>query len=272
MLKRKQKTFMSCIGVCVGIVVMLFSGLAFAQDVLAPPPSAIERSSNQEPTVLAGQECCQCAQDIAAFDEMVAEACRERYHNEGVENPTETQLNDCMRKLKADVLENCSEATKRAAAGDDRDWDGVPDDQDNCPDVPNPQQAQTDPNIKVNGKCRFIDNGDSTVTDVPNRRDWLKNANSAGRPMSWDEANDYCQGLNVVGSGWRLPDRQEFGQLLTREGLGSGHPFTNVQNNWYWISVEGPVFNVRTRVVRLPASGSDVGNSYVWPVRNTTTN
>jgi hypothetical protein len=264
MLKRKQKTFMCRIGVLIAMIVMMLSGLAFAEDVPAPPrPSAVERSPNQELTVPESQECCWCAQNETAFDDMVAEACRTRYQNAGVDVPTEAQLNDCIAKLKEDVLKSCPKV--------DWDGDGILDYLDNCPEVPNPQQAQTDPNIKVNGKCRFINNGDGTVTDVPNRRVWLKNANPAGRRMTWVEANEYCQGLNIAGGGWRLPEDDEFGQLITEGELQPGHPFTNIQSSRYWTSVEGSFFHV-TRRIELPASDGSPIRSYVWPVRNTTTN
>jgi hypothetical protein len=187
----KHKSFMLRIGAFVGIVMIVISGsagLASAQDQPAPPlPTNIERPS-ENIDLRENQECCECARNETAFDGMVVEACRGRYKNAETEGPTEIQLNDCITKLKAQVLENC-----------DRDLDGVSDAQDNCPNVPNPRQAVTDPIVKrFDGKCQFIDNGDGTVTEHHKGLLWLKDTNSGGE-MTWDEANAFCRELQLAG-------------------------------------------------------------------------
>jgi hypothetical protein len=289
MLKSKQKTCMRRIGVLVGIVVMMLSGLALAQDVPERPrPSAAERHSNDEITgqqesrptigspegtpridasrhgiVPPGMECCVCAQDEVAFENMVAAACRTRYQNAGVDAPTETQLQDCITKLKADVLKNCpkteEEQVEQAAEEPvnlDLDGDGITNYQDNCPYVPNPLQKETDSNVKMNGKCRFIDNGDATITDFPNRLVWRKYPGSVPASVftNWATADSYCNE-----GGWRLPSEKNF-MMLTRQGWPpSGHPFlehdgdpeTFEGSQIYWTDSRGSAFNLRTREVVL---------------------
>ena len=179
-------------------------------------------------------------------------------------------MNACITRVKAQILENCQEeGTRKAAVEGDRDGDGVPDDQDNCPNVPNPQQAETDPNVTFNGECRFIDNGDGTVADFRSRLVWLKDAGGAGE-MTWDEANDYCEGLSIAGGRWRLPTENHFQTLFP---LPSGHPFMNVQGEAYWTEdmdwTERSFMPIELRVVCEVSGGCWVSDDLyydVWPV------
>jgi hypothetical protein len=254
-------SFVLRIGAIVGMIIMMISGLAFAEDV----PE--------------GQECCACAQDEAAFDAMVAEACQNGYSDKGIENPTEEQMTECITQTKAQILENCREEGTRVATSD-TDGDGVPDNQDNCPNIPNPLQVRTDPDVRFTGDfpemCRFIDNADGTVTDYKNRLIWLKDAGSEEK-MAKNEAEAYCEGLRIAGGGWRLPSEQNFQQF----DLPSGHPFINVQAEAYWmIDTEWTgsarfrrstdlacEVNGRCRTIdTLHSGGDDI--YYVWPVRD----
>lgn len=73
---------------------------------------------------------------------------------------------------------------------------------------------------------------------------WLKNANPAEFPVTWQEALNYIGGMNrdrVEGHGdWRLPNRRELRSLMAYEtrkpALPAGHPFDNVFLGWYWTS------------------------------------
>jgi hypothetical protein len=259
MLNKNQETFKSCIGIIVTIIVMLLSGLAFAEDV----PE--------------GQECCACAQDEAAFEQMLTEACQNGYNEQGIENPTAEQMNACITRTKAQILENCPEQTTRAVEGD-RDGDGVPDQEDNCPNVPNPHQMRTDPNVQVGGRCRFIDNSDGTITDSQSGLDWLQDAYSGGR-MTWDEANEYCDRLWVAGGGWWLPEKSTLQELLP---LPQGHPFIGDAYGEYWSSTEGTFWPAIPHIFACNGSTGEceerfsggflAGEFYAWPVRNTTAN
>jgi hypothetical protein len=231
------------------MIIIMISGLAFAEDV----PE--------------GQECCVCAQDEAAFEQMLTEACQNGYNEQGIENPTEEQMNACITQVKVQTLENCPEQTIRAVEGD-RDSDGVPDEEDNCPNIPNPLQAETDPKVKFDNKCRFIDNGDGTIADFQTDLEWLKDANSGGQ-MSWREANAYCERLGIAGGGWRLPSALDF-ELFSPP---SGHPFMNVQEEAYWtMNVGSEVFGINFYIVCEVHGRCQPNlinsNYYVWPVRD----
>lgn len=140
---------------------------------------------------------------------------------------------------------------------------------------------------------RFIDNGDGTITDRRTRLIWLKNANCAetvggidksngvlalANARTWTAAldNGYC-GLSdgSTTSQWRLPKRGELRSLIdyrnSNPALPPGHPFTDVQSNYYWSST---AFSPRTGGgwgVNLANgtryAGGDTFMLYVWPVR-----
>ena len=78
---------------------------------------------------------------------------------------------------------------------------------------------------------------------------WLKNANPAEFPITWQEALDYISGMNREKregcSDWRLPNRRELRSLMAFEtrkpALPLGHPFENVFLGWYWTSTTSAV-------------------------------
>ncbi|KPJ99621.1 MAG: hypothetical protein AMJ60_04430 [Desulfobacterales bacterium SG8_35] len=90
---------------------------------------------------------------------------------------------------------------------------------------------------------RFIMN-EELVLDQLTGLQWLKNANPAEFPVTWQEALDYVAGMNreEIGSrtDWRLPNRRELRSLMTFEArkpaLPAAHPFENVFLGWYWTS------------------------------------
>jgi len=155
---------------------------------------------------------------------------------------------------------------------------------------------------------RFTDNGDGTVSDNMTGLIWLKDANCTwtaggiardGGLLNWPSAlawsNNLANGIcglsdNSVAGDWRLPNINELRSLVDYSrhdpALPGGHPFLNVQSNWYWSSTTNPVytggaFNVGfsrgsihvTGKVRPPVGGeSRVENKFdhklgVWPVR-----
>jgi hypothetical protein len=94
---------------------------------------------------------------------------------------------------------------------------------------------------------RFTDNGDGTVTDNLTGLMWAKNANLASGTMSWNDAIDYANNLSLGSEGcgisytdWRLPNRFELESLQDLgnrvPALPTGHPFSYVQSNYYWLS------------------------------------
>jgi hypothetical protein len=130
---------------------------------------------------------------------------------------------------------------------------------------------------------RFTDNSDGTVTDNLTGLIWLKNANCYGL-LNWIIALSVCDTLadgicsltdsSSVGD-WRLPNRKELQSLIDfgnyDPALPSGHPFTGVQNQYYWSSTTCADSTSSAWVVHL--GDTEVSNppkivtSYVWPVR-----
>jgi hypothetical protein len=131
---------------------------------------------------------------------------------------------------------------------------------------------------------RFTDNADGTVTDNLTELIWLKNANHPNSAETWVNAVTYCNNLaddggeltdGSVAGDWRLPNVHELISLMDFSQydppLPIGHPFTNVQSNYYWSSTtyaQGPssafavyMFNSLIN----PIGKYDTFN--VWPVR-----
>jgi len=96
---------------------------------------------------------------------------------------------------------------------------------------------------------RFTDNGNGTVTDNMTGLIWLKDANAGDGTETWPDALTLCsalangqQGLSDGSSSgdWRLPNIKELQSLIDFGQVGpalpDGHPFTDVQNSFYWSS------------------------------------
>jgi len=126
------------------------------------------------------------------------------------------------------------------------------------------------------GPARFVVNGD-TVTDLQTQLMWTKRADlSVGDLKNWEEARNYCSGLNFAGhDDWRLPEIWELFSLIDgrqhNPALPAGHPFTDVGVGlWdgYWSST---AFQGDDKFVLYMADGL-VGvwsgaTEFVWPVR-----
>lgn len=148
--------------------------------------------------------------------------------------------------------------------------------------------------IFFSGISIFAENKSDVFVDEKTGLMWLKNANYAGKGMTWDDAAEYCKNLNVAGyDDWRLPTEREYYTLI--DGMEEGEQqkglakkgFKNVQR-FYWTSDElsaesGIVFVVDQQSATIKSSSAD-GNShdleggeavcltktinyYVWPVR-----
>ena len=128
---------------------------------------------------------------------------------------------------------------------------------------------------------RFTDNGDETVTDDLTELMWTKDANLPGDSKTWQEALDYVKGMNngtysnFGHTDWRLPNRKELHSLIDYSQvpvLPADHPFTNVQNFYYWSSTTYADYPAIAWIVYMGQGFLDGGNKYlnwfyVWPVR-----
>ena len=83
-----------------------------------------------------------------------------------------------------------------------------------------------------------------TVLDLLTGLVWLRDANHAGFPVTWDGALEHAAALSETGhagrADWRLPNRRELRSLISHQdrkpALPKGHPFRNVFLGWYWTS------------------------------------
>jgi hypothetical protein len=140
---------------------------------------------------------------------------------------------------------------------------------------------------------RFSDRGDGTISDNLTGLVWAQNANLLGTVdadndtdgmagdgmVNWQHALDYVVKLNreaYLGyTDWRLPNLNEIESLLNTQlftpALPQGHPFTNVQSDYYWSSTSiaytpGSAWIVNMGCGYVNEYGKTY-NHYVWPVR-----
>lgn len=129
---------------------------------------------------------------------------------------------------------------------------------------------------------RFSDRGDGTISDNLTGLVWAQNANLPNGTMTWQEALDYVAGMNsgtypnLGYADWRLPNVTELESLLHAQlfdpALAQGHPFTNVQSDFYWSSTSYAYNTHYAWFVGMGYGGVDHGvktisHYYVWPVR-----
>ena len=144
-----------------------------------------------------------------------------------------------------------------------------------------------------------------TVTDNMTGLIWLQNANCHGTPRTWAQAFDAVAELNTSGTmlgnpcgdtsnqgdhqtDWRVPNVRELHSLSDfghyDPSLPNGHPFLNVEPQWYWTSTPhggGMDFHMQRayyvsmyggRVFHEAKENNNGGdpvwfNLFVWPVR-----
>jgi hypothetical protein len=130
---------------------------------------------------------------------------------------------------------------------------------------------------------RFTDSGDGTATDNLTGLIWLKRADCF--PLGgWNDALSQANGLasgtcgltdGSVAGDWRLPNVRELMSLIEYgrpfPALPTGHPFTGVQNDYYWASTTS-VADQERHAWGVHASGevwyaTKSGVRLVWPVR-----
>jgi hypothetical protein len=131
---------------------------------------------------------------------------------------------------------------------------------------------------------RFTDNGNGTVTDNMTGLIWLKDANRFGT-KSWATALSECNTLADDGvdltdgssaGDWRLPNVKELISLIDYDRynppLPSGHPFINVQGDWYGSSTTYAGDTTASWRVSMGNKYVLYSNKqygyYVWPIRD----
>lgn len=84
----------------------------------------------------------------------------------------------------------------------------------------------------------FTKNGD-IVTDHTTTLEWQDDA--TGSTMNWQSAITYCEGLNLNGTGWRLPNINEVKTIIDDSKISPPIPaivdaFTQTVSAYYWSS------------------------------------
>jgi tetratricopeptide (TPR) repeat protein len=140
--------------------------------------------------------------------------------------------------------------------------------------------------------CRYIDNGDGTVTDNKTGLVWLKNANCFGR-QNWKTALESVANLahgqyglsdGSTPSMWRLPTKEEWEAMVDKRyekpALANaaetgqwteGDAFLGVQASYYWSSTTDAELTSFAWYAYLYYGYVDISDktyfNYVWPVR-----
>jgi hypothetical protein len=85
---------------------------------------------------------------------------------------------------------------------------------------------------------RFVDNGDGTVTDTCTGLMWQQETAPGGVSYSWQEALQYCEGLELGGhTDWRLPNVRELQSIVDYGRYEPAiDPIFGAVSGWYWSS------------------------------------
>ncbi len=132
---------------------------------------------------------------------------------------------------------------------------------------------------------------DLWVKDVETGLMWSRDANPAGRLMSWDDASDYIAALNkqkyAGHDDWKLPDLDEFKKFLSAikaagrvKSVGGDITvvsilkrlgFHNVQAGDYWSSTKSIYNDTEVWFMNMQYGSRSTANPSlymcVWPVR-----
>jgi hypothetical protein len=107
---------------------------------------------------------------------------------------------------------------------------------------------------------------------------WHQNANVTEFPLSWEEAFQFVQEMNLDQhsgrSDWRLPKREELFSLVSHQNvnpcLPNWHPFQNVFDGYYWTSTECSRLSDQAWYIHMGGAkiyrGMKHGSYMVWPV------
>jgi hypothetical protein len=90
----------------------------------------------------------------------------------------------------------------------------------------------------MHGESQIIDQGDhylnyanGVVYDSKTGLEWIA---GPGRNMSWNEAKEWAKGIEIDGTGWRMPTRKEL-QTLYQEGKGKRNMTWLLETEVWWV-------------------------------------
>ena len=78
---------------------------------------------------------------------------------------------------------------------------------------------------------QYLKSTSGVVYDSKTGLEWIA---GPGRNMSWDEAREWAEGLEIDGSGWRLPTRKEL-KALYQEGKGKRNMTRLLETAAWWV-------------------------------------
>ena len=90
------------------------------------------------------------------------------------------------------------------------------------------------------GENKFVDNGDSTVSDLATGLMWQKTDD--GKARNWQEALDYAENMTLAGySDWRLPNQKELHSIVDYEYIPAISRIFHIKDpkGWFWSSTPG---------------------------------
>ena len=119
---------------------------------------------------------------------------------------------------------------------------------------------------------------DALVEDKWTELVWHRDANVAGFPLSWEEAFQFVQEMNLrqhAGrSDWRLPEREELFSLISHQNINpclpECHPFRNIFDGYYWTGTVCARLPNQAWYIHMGGArvyrGMKHGSYMVWPV------
>lgn len=116
----------------------------------------------------------------------------------------------------------------------------------------------------LHNRMSFTDNADGTLTDNVTNLLWQKVADDNSR--SYNEADDYCKGLNSSNlgghsSGWRLPALVELNSItdLSVAGGAAINPiFEGTEAAAYWTSTKDPDNSANAWILNFGTTEDDI--------------
>lgn len=120
---------------------------------------------------------------------------------------------------------------------------------------------------------------DRIILDRLTGLQWLRDANYAEFPLTWQEALDFVHEMNQLQylgfNDWRVPNRRELRSLVDLQSenpaLPKDYPFENLFQSWYWTSTSAVInpayaWYVHMEGARMFYGGKDQ-SYFLWPVR-----
>lgn len=119
--------------------------------------------------------------------------------------------------------------------------------------------------------------GGEAVLDKQTGLTWLRDADIAEKKMSWTDAVNFCQNIEIgTHRGWRLPTKREMITLLdtsqSAPALPVGHPFLHVGTigSTYWTNTEDRGDKEIVWIVKMNLGIVEqylkIFGSFIWPV------